>query len=373
MAKNKFRYYNVEHLVTEYPKAYYYVIFGERSNGKTYSALYMALKNYFKTGEQFAYLRRFQEDIRKKQLSNLFSGHIENGVIAELSNGEWSAVDYTGNKFRLLKADDDGNIVYSEEPIGFAFDLNSMEHYKSISFPKITTVIFDEFLSRQSYLPNEFLLFTNSLSTIVRLRTNVKIFMLGNTVNKYCPYFSEMGLSHIKEQKQGTVDVYKYSDTELEVVVEYCESSNSRGGKKSDVYFAFDNPQLQMITTGTWEIAIYPHLPMKYKPKDVVAVFFVDFDRELLQGNVICIGDNAPFIFLHRKTTEVKKDDDVIYGQVPDINPYHHVGFSNHDDKLSQFIRKCYLENRIFYSENEVGEILRNYILWSQNNQITKR
>lgn len=372
MAKSKFKYYDINKIVHDYPEAYYYLIIGERSNGKTYSALSLALKNYFEKGEQFAYIRRFGEDIRKKQLSNLFSGHVENGIIEHLSNGEWSSVDYTGNKFRLVRANDDGTAEYSEEPIGFAFDLNSMEHYKSISFPKITTVIFDEFLSRQSYLPNEFMLFTNSLSTIIRLRTNVKIFLLGNTVNKYCPYFSEMGLTHIKDQKQGTIDVYKYSDTDLEVVVEYCESSASRGGKNSDVYFAFDNPQLQMITKGTWEIAIYPHLPHKYKPKEVVAQFFIDFDHEILHGNVICIDGLSPFIFFHLKTTEIQSENDIVYGQQPDANPYHRVGIANYSDPLSKFIRQCYLENRIFYSTNEIGEIFRNYILWSQNNSITR-
>lgn len=374
MAKSKFKYYDINKIIHEYPKAYYYIIIGERSNGKTYSALSLALKNYFEKGEQFAYLRRFGEDIRKKQLSNLFSGHVENGVVESLSNGEWSSVDYTGNKFRLLRANDDGTAEYSEEPIGFAFDLNSMEHYKSISFPKITTVIFDEFLSRQSYLPNEFMLFTNSLSTIIRLRTNVKIFLLGNTVNKYCPYFGEMGLTHIKDQKQGTIDVYKYSDTELEVVVEYCESSAKRGGKKSDVYFAFDNPQLQMITNGTWEIAIYPHLPVDgYKPKDIAAQFFVDFDNELLHGLVLAPPNVRPFVFFHIKTTEIKKDTDIVYGQRPDASPFHRVGIANYDDRLSKYIRKCVIENNVFYATNEVGEIWRNYLIWAQNYTIKNK
>ena len=62
--------------------------------------------------------------------------------------------------------------------------------------------------------------------------------MLGNTVNKYSPYFEEMGLKHVKEQKQGTVDVYKYAGNDkLTVVVDYTSTSRSQGGKASDVYF----------------------------------------------------------------------------------------------------------------------------------------
>ena len=364
----KFKYYDARHLLSEYPEAYYYMVIGERSNGKTYSTLDYCLEKYFKDGEQFAYIRRFGEDIRKKQLSNLFSGHIENGRIEKLSGGKWSSVDYTGNKFRLAKANEDGTAEYSEEPIGFAFDLNSMEHYKSISFPKITTVVFDEFLSRQSYLPNEFLLFTNSLSTIIRLRNNVKIFMLGNTVNRYCPYFGEMGLTHIKDQKQGTVDVYTYGETGLQVVVEYCAASAKHGGKASDVYFAFDNPQLQMITTGSWEIAVYPHLPCKYKPKEIAAEFFISFDSELLHGEVITPENGAPFVFLHTKTTPIHDEEyDIVYGQVPDQFPAHKIGFAHYTDSLSRFIMQSIRENNVFYATNEVGEIFRNYLLWVDN------
>lgn len=373
MPKKSFNYYDARHLLKEYPDAYYYLVIGERSNGKTYSTLDYCLEKYFKEGEQFAYIRRFGEDIKKKQLSNLFASHVENGRVASLSGNEWTSVDYTGNKFRLARTGEDGSVEYSEEPIGFAFDLNSMEHYKSISFPKVTTVVFDEFLSRQMYLPNEFMLFTNSLSTIIRLRKNVKIFMLGNTVNRYCPYFGEMGLNHIKEQKQGTIDVYNYSDSGLKVVVEYCASSSKHGGKDSDVYFAFDNPQLQMITTGSWEIAIYPHLPVKYKPKDIAAEFFVSFDGELLHGKVIAVDNMAPFIFMHIKTTPIQDDEnDIVYGQEPSAIPTHRIGFAPYRDSLSRFIVTAIRENRVFYATNEVGEIFRNYIMWAESLNIRR-
>lgn len=378
MAKKKtesFQYYNIKNIVKKYPSAYYYVIYGERSNGKTYSALNMALENYFKTGEQFAYVRRFGEDIRKKQLSNLFSAHINNEVVVKLSKYEWTGITYQGNKFFLTRLDEKEKVEVSGEPVGFAFDLNSMEHYKSISFPNVTSIIYDEFLSRSGYLPNEFLLFTNTISTIVRLRTNVKIYMLGNTVNKYCPYFSEMGLTHIKDQKQGTIDVYKYGESDLEVAVEYCSSSSTRGGKASDVYFAFDNPQLQMITTGAWEIPMYPHLTedLRYKPKEVAGQFFVDFDHEILHGVIVAKSNKLPFVFLHRKTTDIKKDTDFVYGQMPDASPFRRIGISNYKDKLTAFIRQCVIENRVFYSENEVGEIWRNYIIWADNERLRNK
>ena len=242
-----------------------------------------------------------------------------------------------------------------------------MEHYKSTSFPRITTIIFDEFMSRNGYLPNEWVLFANSLSTIIRHRDNVKIIMLGNTVNKYCPYFKEMGLNHISDQKPGTVDVYHYGDSGLTVAVEYTGTSVKHGGKASDVYFSFDNPELKMITGGAWEIAIYPHLNVKYRPKDVVYNFFVQFEEEVLHGEIVSL-DSGPFIFLHRKTTPIKDEtEDIVYTTKPDERWNYRMCLTKHSDKLSLFILKCIRENRVFYSTNEIGEVFRNYIMWSDS------
>lgn len=368
----KFKYYDIKHLLKGYPDAYYYVVFGERSNGKTYSALSYALENYANHGEQFAYIRRYGEDIRRKNLSNLFSGHVENNFINDITGGNYQSVIYSSSKFYMTHVDEDGEIKQDDSPCGFAFDLNAMEHYKSISFPKITTIIFDEFMSRNGYLANEWILFVNTLSTIIRLRQNVKIIMLGNTVNKYCPYFQEMGLNHIKDQLPGTVDVYHYAQTNLKVVCEYTGSSAKNGGKPSDVYFAFDNPELKMITGGEWEIAIYPHLNVKILPKHILFNFFVQFNGELLHGEIIS-HDVGYFIFIHAKTTPIQNEnEDIVYTDKPDERWNHRMCLTKLNDKLSVFINRAIRDNKIFYSTNEVGETFRNYIMWSDSFSIKK-
>lgn len=366
MPLRKPHYYNIAHLLKDYPGAYYYMAFGERSNGKTYSALDYALERYFKHGEQFAYIRRFGEDVKRKNLLTLLSAHVENGRISTLSDNKYTLVDYTAGKFIAYNySEDNGKIEKDIQPMGYAFDLNAMEHHKSTSYPKVTTIIFDEFLSRQGYITNEFVLFMNTLSTIIRDRVNVTIFMIGNTVNKFCPYFTEMGLSHIKDQKPGSVDVYNYADTGLKVVVEYCDPMAKRGGKQSDIYFAFDNPQLKMITSGSWEIAIYPHLEKKYRPKDVVTQFFVIFDDAILHGEVVTT-DSDYFMFVHPKTTPIQNENaDIVYTNKPSGKWNYRVGFFAQSDKLSLLVSRLISENRVFYSDNETGEVLRNYIMWA--------
>ena len=152
-------------------------------------------------------------------------------------------------------------------PFLFWFALNDMEHDKSITYTNLTMIIFDEFLTRRGYVgsdSDEFVLLMNVISTLVRHNNNIDVWLLGNTVNKDSIYFKEMGLKHVKDMKQGDIDIYEYGDSGLKVAVEYCDAPN-KDGKPSDIYFAFDNAQsrLAMITGGAWEMNVYPHCPYK--------------------------------------------------------------------------------------------------------------
>ena len=308
---DKNKYYSLNSILKT--NATYNVIFGERSNGKTYSVLKYGLEQYYKTGGQIAIVRRWKEDITGRRASDIFSSLNANDEVRKVTKGEYEGIVYYAGKFYVCNYDESGKAIYNIDTdcMGYVFALSDMEHNKSISYPKITTILFDEFITKFTYLQDEFVLFMNTVSTIVRQRTDVKIFMLGNTVNKYCPYFAEMGLNHILEMEQGTIDIYTYGKSELKVAVEYCASISIN--KKNNFYFAFNNPKLEMITTGAWELDIYPHLPSKYRPKDVALRYFIIFNDNIYQAEIVSL-DGEMFTYIHEKTTPIQdEDNDIIY------------------------------------------------------------
>lgn len=341
--------------------ATYNVIFGERSNGKTYATLKQVLENYFNDGSQFAYIRRWSVDVQPKRMNNLFNAIIEDGYLEKLSGGKFTAIFYRTGRFYLCTYNDKGKPIYNEEDIiGYAFSLSENEHNKANSYPRVTTIIFDEFLTNKIYLPDEFMLFMNTVSTIVRQRTNVKIYMLGNTVNKFCPYFKEMGLTNILSMKQGSIDVYTYGETKLKVAVEYADSKKKF--KKNNFYFAFNNPKLKMITGGAWELNIYPHAPVKWLPKNIIFTYFIDFNDSLFQCEIINKDDNV-FTYIHEKTTPIKNPDkDIIY--TLDYNPKINYNINilkplnDYQSKITWF----YTHDRVYYQNNNVGDAINNYL-----------
>lgn len=373
MNKKKVQYYNLNEILKR--KAQYSVIFGKRSNGKTYSVLERGIKRFFESGCEMAYIRRNKEDFIGKNGITLFANHVENGLIKKYSKGIWNDVYYYGKKWYFCRYinDDKGKQtrVVDEKPFCYGFALSSMEHDKSTSYPRVGLICFDEFLTRGMYLPDEFILFMNVLSTIARLRTDVEIFMLGNTVNRYCPYFAEMGLVSVKNMKPGTIDLYRYGESALRVAVEYT-SPNTGATGKGNVLFAFNNPKLQMITKGDWEIDIYPHLPFKYDKKDIIFKYFIEFDGERLQCEILRGGTDANgkrvdavITYIHYKTTEIKHPErDVIFSPTIDPRKNHYTKITKPIDKRTQKILECYKKDKVFFQNNEVGEIVNNYLKW---------
>lgn len=371
--KEKIKYWDIRNVLSI--NARYMLIIGERSNGKTYGTITYCLEEYFKNGSEFAYIRRWDEDLVGKKGESLFNAHIKNGVIRKLSKGKWNHVVYKSRAYYFAFVDDEGVMTTDVRPFAYAFALTQGEHYKSNSYPDIRNIIFDEFLTRGMYLPDEFVIYQNVLSTIIRQRDDVKIFMLGNTVNKYCPYFKEMGLNRIQNQKAGTIDVYEYGNTGLRVAVEYCSMNATE--KKSNVYFAFNNPRLEMIKTGAWEIDIYPHYPRDIYSGinpllDIKYTFFIQFEGNTLQCEIIykkVDKDDNPkpcyFLFIHQKTTPIKEDKKtLIYSQDSNPLPNYRRKITKATSNLERKIQQFFAKDKVFYSDNETGEIMRNYLIW---------
>lgn len=355
------KYYSLKKILKE--NATYNMIIGERSNGKTYSVFDYCLEDFFKNGNQLGYIRRWDEDFKGKRGQVMFDAIVSNGLVKKYSGNAYTGIKYFASKWYPAFPDEKtGKLVAPDNPFAYGFSLNTMEHDKSTAYPNIRNIFFDEFITRGAYLVDEFVTFANVISTIVRDRDDVKIFMCANTVNKFCPYFKEMGITHIEKMKQGTIDVYTYGASDLKVAVEYCDSKKE--GKKSDKYFAFDNPKLNMITGGAWEINIYPHLPEKYTQKQIEFTYFIVFNNHILQCEVVQTATRL-FTFVHEKTSPLKyPDTEFIYGDVYDGRPNWRRRLSKPLDDIDKKLYWFFKCEKVFYADNEVGELMRNYINW---------
>lgn len=346
--------------------AAYRLIIGQRSNGKTFSVLKTILEQYFNEGKRSAYIRRYAEEIMPKNIQLLFSQDLLTNMIIELSGGEYNGTFYRANCFYLAFYDEDGHIDKKDTtPFCITRAINTWETTKGQDAGELHLICFDEFMTRSGYLSEEFVKFCNLLSSLIRDRKDCVIYMLANSVNKYCPYFQEMGLQDVDKMEQGEIRVYSYETSELTVAVEYC--ANVEATKKtSNKYFAFENSQLKMITSGAWEIKCYPRAPYPIHEEDIFKRFYIGFGDQLLCGEIILRSPDL-FIFIHRQTKDIKIDELTPYYTTDFTTSRCHVRFlKDCPTDLHKLIRDLIVKKAVCFSDNEIGELFRNWIQETQ-------
>lgn len=255
MNKN-IKWYRLEKILNV--KAQYYIIIGERSNGKTYATLQYFLDRYFNHGELFGYIKTHAEHIKAKYMDEVFT-HLEDYVIEKYNK----KIKFYRGCFYCYDIESDGKLRDCEL-MGHAFALSTSGNYKGTSYPKVCNVVFEEFMSIDcSYLPDEINLLLNLTSTIARHRTNVRVFMLANTISKYNPYFAALGLKAHRMDK-GKIITRKYSNKDgftTTFAIERTENVNvynNADNVNKVVYNIFGNSGVgNMITTGDFETHKY--------------------------------------------------------------------------------------------------------------------
>lgn len=222
--------------------ASYYILIGKRSNGKTYAVKNEILEEISK-GNQFVYIRRRHSQITRRKMVRLFDD------IDDVCNEKLgSSIDYSTDKGFYTTID--GEL----KTVGVALSLQDYIDDKGIPYNKCTIVLFDEFVDI-SYLENETQAFLNVISTIVRKRKNVRIYMCANSTGTYSPYFDLFKIDRYQLRK-GCIHTVQHQHG-VKIAIQYFrdrDTPEERFKKHQDVYLGFDdNETVKMILFGDWE------------------------------------------------------------------------------------------------------------------------
>ena len=159
-------------------------VIGARGIGKTYGAKQHVIKKYLKSEKQFVYLRRYETEMPAAQMRNFFDD-----IAWEFPDAEFSAHN---GLFRI-----------NSKIAGWYFALSKAIMLKSIPFPNVDLIIFDEFIIETGiyhYLPNEVHAFLECYSTISRDR-DIPVLFLSNAITMTNPYFLYFNLTFEEGQK----------------------------------------------------------------------------------------------------------------------------------------------------------------------------
>lgn len=174
------KYYSCEKILS-YNRIFNFIM-GTRSAGKSFSFKKHCINKFLKSGKQFIYVRRRDTDIQSTAPTYF----------------DDIAFMYPDHTFRYK-----GGIFYIDDQVaGYAIAVSLFLKYKSVAFPEVETIVFDEFISEardyiggkdNPYMEPELCL--NFYQSVARgfnkpFREEVKFIFISNTVSLVNPYFT---------------------------------------------------------------------------------------------------------------------------------------------------------------------------------------
>lgn len=361
MSNKKIVYYNLDNIDKE--NAQINLIFGERSNGKSYQVKHRKAINPYLDSvvegvterKRFMLIRRWKEEIKPEKIEQYFL----DVDIYKLTEGKYNCLSLYKGKIWL------SNYNPEEKPqlkrgdyIGYVVALSTEQTYAGASYLDVENMIFEEFMARGTYLPHEPDKLMNLYSTVDRKRGTTKLWLVGNTISRVCPYIEEWGLHEIiSEQKQGTIVTKEIStgfyDDEgkeefIKLAIEYCKSS----GTSSHVI----GKHQSMLNEGAWQSDPQPHLPMSYNEYDVM--FRMMFKYGSFKFIAEYLFDNVKEYcwYIYPYKGEIKDDILVISDEVKlDRHWQRNVYNIDIDNITLKRLLNTFRENNIFYSSDLCG------------------
>lgn len=199
-------YYSLHSITSR--NAYFNFIVGARGDGKTFANKYRDINKFIKRGEQFIYLRRYETEIKDSK------AHYFDDIASFFPDYEFNV---NGNNALIRKA---GEKEWKTS--GYFIQLSNAMTKKSVSYAKVTTITFDEFIISRGYIhyiPDEVRAFLDFYNTVDRWQDRVKVFFLANSVSVVNPYFIYFGITKQKTEfgryKDGYVCVQFIQDEQF--------------------------------------------------------------------------------------------------------------------------------------------------------------
>ena len=112
-----------------------------------------------------------------------------------------------------------------------------------------------------------------------------------------------------------------------------------------------------------------PHCPTKFTANDIIRKIYVLWDNETLEGDIVITEDRERFLFFHKKTTPLKEiEGDMIFSTEYTVKRGYYRNIKKPYNAISKLIAKLFGSDKVFYQNNEIGDIIMNYLKWCSKN-----
>ena len=250
------------------------LIYSGRKRGKSFDISAKAIKNAYesKGANTFGYIRRYDKEITNYKVEQYFADKIE--YIKDLTSNKSNCIICEKSAIYLgIEQLENEKIVREKQmQIGNTFALNLSTQYKSLQFPNIHSLIFEEVFTNDGYISDEPNKLLSIISTVQRNKEEFITYLISNTVSKINPYTQAFSLKGILKQKPGTIDEYRLykGTTDMRgmedyyyICVEYLKDLDNEIDNSKKIKNR--NRIISSPSSNKWEEAyIYPTISQKF-------------------------------------------------------------------------------------------------------------
>lgn len=320
------------------------VVLSERSDGKSLWFLKQCVIDFVETGHKLAYVRRYEDNIKQKDVNLYFK---DPNFLKWLQGGsEYTGIRCNRGELWFTAWNPDANKEIDKDLFGYVFALNVQEKYKSLHYDGVYNIIFEEFITDKFYLGNEQIYFSHLISTICR-SGKFRAILIGNTISRDCPYLLDFGIDLLKT-KPGKM--YKHTLKKANGSTVLCIFDYAAPNEKDSFFFGKAEKN---IDAGEWETEDLPHLFFKFK--ECEQIYRCTFVTRLRQAYklVVCLYNSEKYLFVYPARYEDAVES---YGDIfTDNADFEHGFFLRPEKKRHQKINKLLRAGRVLYSDNLTG------------------
>ena len=236
--------------------------------------------------------------------------------------------------------------------------------------------IYEEFIPEGTpLLPREPRLLESIVSSFGRSRTDIRVFLIGNEIDRDFYYFRYWNLDKIKRQKVNTIDVYEFengdfNDDGTPFIVKFAVQLIPEG-KQKGIFFG----RGAKLNSTSWKTNSQPYMHQDDLEK-YECIYQVFFERHQLKWRARMFVDNndcSMFWYVEPFTGGVIKDNERVVSDIVSTNPFHSINIEPMN-KFEQTGFALLKNGKCFFSDSLCGtEFKRAFATFMVNDLVNEQ
>lgn len=354
-------------------------VYSGRNRGKSFEISTQLLADAYYNKKQFGYIRR--NDATTFDVEQYFEDKRQ--FIKDMTDGTRVGVTRSKGKLYLYHEEEqnDGTMrKILDEEIGYFYALSRQASYKSLQYPEVYNLIYEEVLTDGQYLSAEPEKLMNLYSTIKRSKTDFRMWLVSNTVSVVNPYSKAWGIK-LSQNKPGEVRLSKLFlgsydiNKEEEYLLIAAHYLKNKGDLTKEDAKKKRNRIKTSIASNKWdELNLYTTIDLNFikQNAEILETVVFEYDDMMMQGDILEVPNNLLEMYLDENEEEDKIKPSkttmpILYIRRKTSKPHTYTRiYTNNADRFSDYVSKGF--KQIYQVDKYIAILVqRGWVIGADN------